>query len=123
MHQGRSANELLMTVPPYAVTAYAVSQRTQEIGLRMALGAQPSQVLWLILRGGLTQLTIGVALGMAGALAVGRLLRSTLVQLEPKDPLTLASIVIVLVTVGVTACVWPARRATQLDPAIALRYE
>jgi len=60
---------------------------------------------------------------MAGALAVGRLLRSTLVQLEPTDPLTLASIVLVLVGVGVTACVWPARRATQIDPALALRYE
>jgi ABC-type antimicrobial peptide transport system permease subunit len=114
---------LLSVVGLYAVTAYTVSQRTQEIGLRMALGARPRQVWWLMLRGCLLQLTIGVVLGLAGAVAAGRLLRNTLVQLEPTDPLTLTSIVIVLVTAGVIASFWPARRATQLDPAIALRYE
>ena len=114
---------LLAAVGLYAVTAYSVTQRTQEIGLRMALGAQPGQVRWLILRRGLIQLAIGLALGMAGAVGVGRLLRSMLVQIGPADPLTLAAIVLVLVVVGLVACLWPARRATQLDPANALRYE
>jgi putative ABC transport system permease protein len=62
-------------------------------------------------------------LGLAGAVAVGRLLRSLLIQIEPADPVTLASIVLLLLAVGVAACLWPARQATQLDPATALRYE
>ena len=77
----------------------------------------------LILRRGLIQLGIGVVLGLAGAFGVGRLLRSLLVQTGPNDPVTLASITILLVTVGVTACLWPARQATRLNPVTALRYE
>lgn len=106
-----------------AVTAYSVTQRTQEIGLRVALGAQPRQVLWLVLRRALVQLAIGLPIGIAGAYGVGRLLQSILVQTSPGDPPTLISIVVVLVTVAVLACLWPARRAARLDPMLALRYE
>jgi putative ABC transport system permease protein len=100
-----------------------VTQRTQEIGVRMALGAEPAHVSWLILRRGLVQVAVGVVLGFAGALGVGRLLQGLLVQTTPTDPTTLAGIVIVLVTVAVVACLWPARQATRVDPLVALRYE
>jgi len=106
-----------------AVTAYSVSQRTQELGVRMALGAQPSQVLWLVLRRGLIQLAIGLPLGIAGAFGVGKLLESLLVQTSARDPLTIASITLLLVVVSAAACIWPARRATRLDPVSALRCE
>jgi putative ABC transport system permease protein len=114
---------VLATVGLYAVTAYSVTQRTQEIGVRMALGADAGHIRRLILRRGLIQLGIGVALGLAGAFGVGRVLRSMLVQTGPNDPLTLASITILLVAVGVAACLWPARQATRLNPVQALRYE
>jgi predicted permease len=114
---------VLATVGLYAVTAYSVSQRTQEIGVRMALGAQPGDIRRLILRRGLIQLGSGVAFGLAGAFGVGRLLRSLLVQTGPSDPLTLASITLLLVGVGLAACLWPARQATRLNPVAALRYE
>jgi putative ABC transport system permease protein len=113
----------LSAVGLYAVTSYTVTQRTQEIGVRMALGAQAAQVWWLILRRAVVQLAVGLAIGISGALGVGRLLESVLVQTGARDPTTLASIVALLVIVSLTACVWPARRATRLDPVNALRYE
>jgi ABC-type antimicrobial peptide transport system permease subunit len=114
---------VLSAVGLYAVTAYSVTQRTQEIGVRMALGANPRSIRWLILRRALTQLAIGLALGVAGALGVGRLLRAMLVQIATADPATLTTIVAMLLMVAVAACVWPTRRATRLDPVTALRYE
>ena len=114
---------ILATVGLYAVTAYSVTQRTQEIGVRMALGAQAHQVRNLILRRGMIQLGIGLIIGLAGAFGVGRLLQSLLVQTGPTDPLTLGSITLLLVGVGVTACLLPARQATRLNPVTALRYE
>jgi len=114
---------VLSAVGLYAVTAYSVSQRTQELGVRMALGAQPTQVLWLVLRRGLMQLAVGLPLGVAGAFGVGKLLESLLVQTSARDPLTLVSITALLVVVSIVACIWPARRATRLDPVSALRYE
>jgi predicted permease len=114
---------VLAAVGLYGVTAYSVAQRTQEIGIRMALGAERQQVWWLVLRRGIVQLAIGLVLGLAGALGVGRLLQSLLVGTGPADAVTLVSVSLVLVTVGVAACVWPARRATRLDPVKALRYE
>ena len=93
------------------------------IGIRMALGAQPRQVRWLVLRRSLLQLAIGVPIGTAGAFGVGRLLQSLLVQTSARDPLTIASIALVMIAVSVAACVWPARKAARLDPVIALRYE
>jgi putative ABC transport system permease protein len=112
----------LSAVGLYAITAYTVTQRTQEIGVRMALGAQATQVWWLILRGSIAQLLIGLTIGLAGAYGVGKLLDSLLVKSASRDELTLASIAVLLVFVSIVACFWPARRATQLDPCKALRY-
>ena len=114
---------MLSAVGLYAVTAYSVSQRTQEIGVRMALGAQSSQVLWLFQRRMLVQLGIGVAIGLAGAIGVGKLLRAVLVQTEATDLPTLGSIAALLVLVALAAGLWPARRATRLDPVAALRND
>jgi predicted permease len=114
---------VLSAVGLYAVTAYSVAQRTQEIGVRMALGAQPQQVLWLVLRRALVQLAIGLPLGMAGAFAVGRLMQSVLAQTSGRDPLTIAAIAVLMCVVSLVACFWPARRATRLDPVAALRNE
>jgi ABC-type antimicrobial peptide transport system permease subunit len=114
---------VLSAVGLYAVTAYSVVQRTPEIGVRMALGAQPQQVLWLILRRALVQLAVGLPIGIAGAFGVGRLLQLILVQTSGRDPLTIVSIAVLMLAVSVAACVWPARRATRLDPVSALRYE
>lgn len=114
---------VLSAVGIYAVTAYSVTQRTQEIGVRMALGAQPGQVSWLILRQGLVQLAIGLTLGTAGALAAAPVLRALLVQITPSDPVTLIGIGVVFAVVTVCACLIPARRATRLDPLVALRVE
>jgi putative ABC transport system permease protein len=113
----------LSAVGLYAVTAYSVSQRTQEIGVRMALGAQANQVWWLILRGAIVQLAIGLTIGIAGGFGVGKLLASILVQSPSRDAVTLTSIAALLIFVSLTACFWPARRATRLDPVSALRYE
>jgi predicted permease len=114
---------ILSAVGLYAITAYGVTQRTQEIGVRMALGAEAPQVWWLIARRGLIHLTIGLVIGMPGAFAVGRLLQSLLVQTSPWDPATLAGIALLLTIVAIAACYWPAQRATRLDPVVALRHE
>ena len=102
---------------------YSVAQRTQEIGVRMALGARPAQVRWLVLRRGLVQTAIGLVLGLAGAVGGGRLLESILVQTSTRDAVTLISVVFLLAVVSIAACLAPARRATRLDPLVALRYE
>jgi putative ABC transport system permease protein len=115
----------LSAVGLYAVTAYAVSQRTQEIGLRMALGAQRDQVAWLFLRRSFIQLAIGLTIGVAGALGVGALFSSAnlLVQNNGRDPITIGGIALLLAVVAVAASVIPARRATRLDPMLALRRD
>jgi putative ABC transport system permease protein len=115
----------LSAVGLYAVTAYAVSQRTQEIGLRMALGAQGNQVAWLFLRRSFVQLGIGLTLGVMGAFGVGTLFSQTqlLVQNRAGDPITIGGITLLLGLVAVVACLVPAKRATRLDPLIALRRD
>ena len=114
---------VLAAVGLFAVTAYSVTQRTQEIGIRMALGAQRKQVSWLILRRGLIHLAFGLTLGLAGAYGVGRLLGSMLFQTGPADPLTLIAITVLLIAVAISASLWPAWQASRLDPVTALRYE
>jgi predicted permease len=115
----------LSAVGLYAVTAYAVSQRTQEIGIRIALGAQDNQVSWLFLRRSFVQLGVGMTLGVAGAFGVGQLFSSSglLVQNSAGDPITIGGIVLLIVGVAVAASVLPAKRATRLDPLVALRRE
>jgi len=107
----------------YGVMAYSVSQRTQEIGVRMALGAGAPQVSWMVLRRGLVQLAIGLSLGLAGAFALSRVLRSVLVRITPSDPVTFVTITVLLALVAIAACLVPARRATRVDPLVALRAE
>jgi putative ABC transport system permease protein len=115
---------LLSAVGLYAVVAYSVTQRTQEIGVRMALGAQGNQVTWMILRRGLIQLSLGLAIGLAGGYFAGRALPSQiLVQTTPTDPVTFAAIAAILTVVAITACIVPARRAMRVDPLVALRQE
>src|SRR5262249_4113338 len=114
---------VMSAVGLYAVMAYSVTQRTAEIGVRMALGAGERQVSWLILRRGLTQAVIGVTLGPAGAFRGSRVLRGRPVQGAPTGPLTFASITILLSIVAVAACLLPARRAASVDPLVALRNE
>ena len=114
---------VLSAVGLYGVTAYAVTRRTQEIGVRMALGARAGQVGWMVLRRGVVQLGLGLAIGLWGALTVGRLFESWLVATPPADPVTQASVAVLLGGVAVVACLLPARRAARLDPLAALRHE
>jgi putative ABC transport system permease protein len=114
---------LLSAVGIYAVTAYSVTQRTQEIGVRMALGAQAGQVAWMILRQGLVQLAIGLTIGLAAGVAVGAVLQGLLVQVPAHDPVTVGTIVTVLILVTIAACLIPARGAARTDPLAALRSE
>jgi predicted permease len=114
---------ILAAVGLYAVTAYSVSQQTREIGVRMVLGARPGQVVWLFLRRAFVQLAIGLTIGIAGAFGVGRLLQAFLVQTSTRDPVTLVSIVALLVVVAIAACIAPAQNATRLDPLVAIRRD
>ena len=114
---------VLSTLGVYALTAYGVAQRTQEIGVRMALGARASQVAWLFLRRAATHLAFGLVLGVCGALATGKLLQSFLVDTSARDPLTLAGVVVFLAAITAVASLIPSRRAARLDPVTALRGE
>ncbi len=114
---------LLAAIGLYGVIAYHVAQRTQEIGIRMALGAQSSNVAWLVLREGMTLTSLGIGAGLMGALALTGVLRQWLYEITPTDPLTYAGITLLLVCVAFLACWWPARRAAKVAPMVALRYE
>jgi ABC-type antimicrobial peptide transport system permease subunit len=113
----------LATIGVYAVTAYAAARRTRELGLRMALGALPSQIRWLVTQTAVRQLTTGLTIGMAGSLAVGQLLQGVLIGTSSVDPVTFAAVIVLLVLVTFAASLAPARRATRLDPVAALRSE
>ncbi len=114
---------LLAMAGLYGVTAYAVSKRTGEFGIRLALGASVGSVLRLVLKQGIVTALVGVAIGLTGAFALTRVLGSLLFDLSTSDPATFAAVVLLLVSVALLACYIPARRAAKVDPMVALRYE
>jgi putative ABC transport system permease protein len=114
---------LLAAIGLYGLIAYSVSQRTSEIGIRMALGATREDILRLVLRRGSALAFAGAAIGMVAALAASRLLSSMLFAVSPKDPETFLAVAFLLISVALAACYIPARRAAKVDPMVALRYE
>jgi putative ABC transport system permease protein len=113
----------LAAVGLYGVLSYAVAQRTHEIGLRMALGAQVRDVLKLVVVRGMKLTLLGLAIGLAGAIVLTRVLKTLLFNVSTTDPLTFASVAGLLLGVTLLACYLPARRAIEVDPLVALRHQ
>ncbi|HUK29917.1 MAG TPA: FtsX-like permease family protein [Candidatus Acidoferrum sp.] len=114
---------LLATIGVYGVISRGVAQQTRELGVRIALGAQPGDVLHLVLGRGLKLVAVGLTIGLAASLAATRLMTSLLYDVSATDPLTFAAVGALLLAVALAACWIPARRATRVDPLVALRYE
>lgn len=114
---------ILAIVGIYGVISFSVTQRTQEIGVRMALGAQPANVLAMVIGEGMLLAMAGIVAGVAGALALGRVLQSLLFEVKPTDPTTFATVAVLLAIIALLACYIPARRAMRIDPMVALRYD
>ena len=114
---------LIASIGIYGVLAYSVSQRTGEIGVRMALGATPRGVLRLIVGEGMKVVLIGIGAGLAGGLVVGRAVSSLVFGVPVRDPVTFTAVAVVLAAVAIAACVIPALRASRVDPIVALRNE
>jgi putative ABC transport system permease protein len=114
---------LLSLVGIYGVMAYAVAEHTRELGIRVALGARGADIYRLIVGQGMTLALVGVAIGLAASLAMTRLLAGMLYGVTPTDPVTFASVSLLLVAAALAACFFPARRATRVDPMVALRSE
>jgi putative ABC transport system permease protein len=114
---------LLAAMGLYALISYSVSQRTREIGVRVALGAQHGNVLRMVLREGLQLLAVGLLLGLVGAFAATRIIRSLLYSTSATDALSFLATSLTLIAVALLACYIPARRATKVNPMVALRYE
>jgi putative ABC transport system permease protein len=114
---------LLTSLGIYGVVSYTVAQRTHEIGIRVALGAQARDILRIVLGQGMALTLVGLAAGLAAAFALARLLASLLYGVSPGDPATYILVAVLLACVALLACLVPARRATKVDPMIALRYE
>jgi ABC-type antimicrobial peptide transport system permease subunit len=114
---------VLASLGVYSVMAHLVAFRTSEIGIRMALGASPGAVMRLVLGHGRRLTLLGIALGVGGALAVSRLMQQSLFDVDPADPVIYAGVSVILLLVAESASWFPARRATRIDPVIALRSE
>ncbi len=114
---------LLASVGIYGLLAYSVNQRTREIGVRMALGAQAGNVLWMVMAQGLKLVSAGIVIGLVAALALGRFIGSLLYGVKAHDPLTYTGVALLLILVALVACFIPARRAAKTDPMIALRAD
>jgi putative ABC transport system permease protein len=114
---------MLVVIGVFSVMAYTVSLQTHEIGIRMALGAQQSNVLQMVLRKGMRLMIAGIVTGLFASFALTRLLASQIWGVSATDPLTSTVVVVVVVGVGLVACLMPAQRATHVDPLVALRYE
>jgi putative ABC transport system permease protein len=118
-----SVGLVLVELGVFSVIAYTVARQTHEIGIRMALGASHTDVVWMVLRRGLQLIGLGMGLGLLASFAVTRVIANMLFEVSPRDPLTLGAVVAVVALAGLAACYFPARRATKVDPLVALRVE